>query len=107
MRLGYIPLIMLGLILLTSCEVGYEIRFSNYSTEVADSVIIGEQKIVYTGVPEMTSTDYQPIKRGHYDIAIKMKSGKRYTSNTFISGIGSGKLSLQVDAIGQVSVQAD
>jgi len=92
---------------LTSCEVGYEIRFSNYSTEVADSVIIGDQKIVYTTVPEMTSTPYQPIKRGHYDISIKMQSGKRYTSNTFISGIGSGKLSLQVDAIGQVSVQAD
>ncbi len=100
-------LVLLHVVFITACDTGYEIRFSNYSTEVADSVVIGNNTIVYTDIPEMTSSAYQPIKRGHYDIRLLMKSGKTYTSNTFISGFGTGKLSLQVDAIGQVSVQAD
>jgi hypothetical protein len=100
-------MLFFGVLFISSCDKGYEIRFSNYSTEIADSVLIGDHKIIYTKIPEMTSSDYQPIKRGHYDISILMRSGKRYYSNTFVSGFGSGKLSLQVDAIGQVSVQAD
>lgn len=107
MRMMTIVVLLIGAFLFTACDRGYEIRFSNYSTEIADSVVIGDKKIVYTKIPEMTSSEYQPIKRGNYDISILMRSGKRYYSNTFISGFGTGRLSLQVDAIGQVSVQAD
>jgi hypothetical protein len=91
-----------GLFMLTGCSKGYELRFSNYYTERIDSVSIGSA-LTFTSVSTETSTDYLPINRGQYEVRIASAGKKRFRTSIFIPGNGSGKRTVQIDGIGQVS----
>jgi hypothetical protein len=91
-------------VLTTSCDKGYQIRFRNYYTEPIDSVIIGKNKVVFTQIETQTSTEYKKISSGNYDIKIVSKSKKRFTLTTFISSKGGGNKTILIDAIQQTAV---
>jgi hypothetical protein len=100
--LRYLPALLA--VLMASCDKGYQVRFSNYYTEPMDSVVIGENKIIFTGIETATSTDLKKISKGKYNISCVSKSKARFYSSIFISRYGSGTRTIQVDGIGQVSI---
>jgi hypothetical protein len=89
--------------LVSSCDKGYTIRFSNYYIEPMDSVLIGD-KIKFTNIEKYTSTDFAKITRGNYKIVCISKSKKKFNSSIFISGKGEGKRTVQLDAANQISI---
>mgnify|MGYP006919234530 CR=1 FL=1 len=91
-------------LLLCSCSKGYDVRFVNYYTEAMDSVIIGNKTIVFTNVAPEKETDFRHLKRGQYKFTCISHSGKHFSSEFFIPGNGSGKRTIQIDAIAQLSV---
>lgn len=103
-----ITIVLLVLLLLvTSCDKGYEIRFTNYYTEPMDSVIIGNNKVVFTQIEFKQTTDYQPIKKGKYHIVCVTKTKKRFYEELVIPAKGNGKRTVQIDAIQQIVVLED
>lgn len=89
---------------LASCSKGYDVRFVNYYTETMDTVIIGKNTIVFTNIAPEKETEFKHIKRGKYPFTCVSHSGKRFSSEFFIPGNGSGKRTIQIDAIAQLSV---
>lgn len=89
---------------LASCGKGYEVRFANYYTEEMDSVIIGNNKLVITSVKPGQTTNFYKISKGHYTFTCISKSKKRFSSEFFIPSQGSGKRTIQIDGIQQISV---
>jgi len=89
---------------LASCDKGYEIRFTNYYIEPIDSVVIGSNKIVFKSIALETSTDYSQISKGNYGIQIITKTKKHFYSSIFISSKGTGKRTIQIDGIEQISI---
>lgn len=87
------------LLLLCSCDKGYEIRFSNFYLEPMDSVLIGENQVVFTNVERNTTTDFKPIKSGDYAVTCITRSKLRLSSNIQIPQKGSGSRSLQIDGL--------
>jgi hypothetical protein len=98
--------ILFSLFVLGSCSKGYEVRFTNYFIEKIDSVSMGSQA-VFTSIAFQASTDYQAVPRGQYDIKIVSISKKRFTAQVFVPGNGTGKRTIQIDGIGQVSFLED
>lgn len=96
----------LGFILLAlvSCDKGYDIRCTNYYIEPLDSVIIGDNMIVFKNVGLESSTEFSHSKRGKHLIKIVTKSKKKSYSSIWISGKGSGKRTIQIDAIEQINI---
>jgi hypothetical protein len=92
------------LIILCSCGKGYEIRFLNYYTEPIDSVEIVQAGILFQTIEPGGHTAYQKIKRGNHQIKIVSRSKKRLETSLFIPGKGSGKRSIQVDGLSQLSI---
>jgi hypothetical protein len=97
-------LISLLVILISSCDKGYEVRFSNYYIEPMDSVVIGDNKLVFTNVELQSSTEYRKINKGKYSITCISRTKKRFTSELNIPGKGSGKRTIQIDGINQISI---
>jgi hypothetical protein len=52
-------LVCLIVIFISSCDKGYEVRFSNYYIESMDSVVIGDNKLVFTDIELQSSTEYR------------------------------------------------
>jgi hypothetical protein len=98
------PILFFLLVLLGSCSKGYEIRFSNFYIEKMDSVVIGDNKVVFTNIDRETSTEYKKIARGKYSINCVAANKKRFSTEIFIPGQGTGKRTVQIDAISQVSI---
>jgi hypothetical protein len=90
-----------------SCDKGYEVRFTNYYTESMDSVIIGDNKLVFTLVEFKQTTEYRTIKKGKYQITCISKSKKKFYDEMVIPSRGSGKRTIQIDGINQISVLED
>ena len=89
---------------LFSCDKGYTVRFTNYSQYPIDSLIVGENAIVFTNIEIQTETEYKPIKKGKYQITCVTKSKSRFYSNIHIPGNGSGNRSIQIDGTNSVVV---
>jgi len=94
-------------ILFSSCDKGYEVRFTNFYTEAMDSVIIGDPKITFTNIAQETTTPYQKIIRGDHSIRMVTKSKKVFFGVVPIPGSGTGKRTIQVDGIKQISILED
>ena len=60
--------------------------------------------IVYKNIGLETSTDYFPTKKGKHTIRFITKSKKNFYSTITISGKGTGKRTIQIDGIKQVSI---
>jgi hypothetical protein len=89
---------------MVSCDKGYQLRFTNYYIEPMDSVVVGDNKVVFKGVELQASTGYEKIKKGKYAIMCVSKGKKRFYSNITIPGKGSGKRTIQIDGISQISI---
>lgn len=102
-------LIIFGFFLLiaSSCSKGYEVRFTNYYTEPMDSVIVGNDAVIFSGVKTESSTDYKKIGKGNHSVRFVTDSKKVFYSTFDVAGSGSGKKTIQVDAIQQVSILED
>jgi hypothetical protein len=98
--------IFFGLIgfLLTSCDKGYDIRFTNYYIEPMDSVIVGDNKIVFTAIELQATTGYKEIKKGKYSIECISRTKKKFYSSITIPGKGEGKRTIQIDGVNQISI---
>lgn len=92
------------LIVLCSCDKGYQVRFSNLYIEPMDSVTINNGKIIFTDVGLQTITEYKKITKGKFPVMMVSKSKKRIHSFIDVPSQGSGKLTIQVDGISQVAV---
>jgi hypothetical protein len=94
-------------VLASSCSKGYEMRFANYSTERMDSVIVGDNSLIFTNVARQSESNYEKIKRGTYDVVCISESKKRFTTSITIAKTGSGKRSLQIDGTGAINFLED
>jgi hypothetical protein len=83
------------------------VRFANYSTERMDSVIIGNDKLIFTNVERQTETGYSGIKSGNYAVVCVSESKKRYSSSISISKNGHGKRIIQIDGTGTIDILED
>ncbi len=92
------------LLFLVSCDKGYELRFRNYYIEAMDSVIIGENKLVFTNVAINNSTEFKSISKGTYGVKCISKSKKVFESQIEIPKSGSGKRTVQTDGLGTIDV---
>jgi hypothetical protein len=100
----YIPVIVLFALFATSCDKGYTVGFVNYYTEPMDSVVIGNNKLVYTAIELQATTEYFKLAKGKYTILIISKTKKKFYSSITIPKTGSGKRSIQIDAIEQINI---
>lgn len=100
-------LIALGPVIFISCDKGYQVRFINFNTERMDSVVIGDNTVVFTNVDLQSETDYLKIKKGKYKVSCITTSKKKFYSDITIPGSGSGKRSVQIDAINNFSILED
>lgn len=94
-------------VLCCSCDKGYEVRFTNYYTEPMDSVIIGENFIVFANVDLQATTAYKKLMAGKHGVRMITKSKKEIFSDFTIPSKGSGQRTLQIDAIKQVVLLED
>lgn len=90
-----------------SCSKGYELRVSNYYTAGMDSVIIGNKAVVFTNLGMETATDYRKIGKGNHTVRFVPHMQEPFYGVVSIPGSGDGRLTVQVDAIKQVSVLED
>ena len=103
----HILLVIFSVLILSSCGKGYQVRFTNYYTESMDSVIIGNNTIVFTNIDEETSSGYKKLKKGNYNIICVTKTKKRFGSTISIPKSGDGKRTIQIDAINNFSILED
>jgi len=89
---------------LISCDKGYTVRFTNYSQQPVDSLIIGDNEVVFTNIEVQNVTEYKPIKKGNYSIQCVTKSKNRYKSSFNIPSAGEGKKSIQIDGTNTIVV---
>lgn len=87
-----------------SCDKGYDVRFTNYYTEPMDSLVIGDNQIVFKDVAPENTTGFEHVTRGKHSLKFVTRSKKRFYSVMTIPSKGSGKRTVQIDAIRQIAV---
>ncbi len=91
----------------SSCGKGYEVRITNYNTELLDTVIVGKQPIIFAKVERQTTTEYKKIDSGDQFIRVITKTKKEYTSTIAVPKKGTGKRTIQIDGLNRISVLED
>jgi hypothetical protein len=94
-------------LLFSSCSKGSQVRFSNYYIEKMDSVVIGNNEIIFTNILPQTNSDYADVKKGNYSVKCITKSKKIFSTNLSISKNSAKKQSIQMDGLNQLSVLED
>ena len=79
-------------------------RFTNYYIEQMDSVVVGNNKVVFKDVLPEATTEFNNLSKGDYNIRFVSKTKKRFTSKISIPKNGTGKRTIQIDGITQVSI---
>jgi hypothetical protein len=92
---------------LFSCDKGYEARFTNYYSESMDSVVVGASGAVFAGIGIKQSSDYQHVKSGTHSVVFKTHSGLKFYGTFPVPTSGTGKYTIQVDGVRQVSILED
>ncbi|MDI1356432.1 MAG: hypothetical protein PSX36_16060 [bacterium] len=99
------PFILFGLlVILSSCDKGYEVRFTNYYIEPMDSVVVGNNAIVFKNVELQKTTDFTKLSKGTYQIRLITTTKKRFYTSLTIPKTGTGKRTIQIDAITQMAI---
>ena len=91
----FLLLLVSALFLFSSCDKGYDVRFTNLYLEPLDTVLIGD-KIVFSGIEVNQTTEYRPVASGKLPI--------KCTSEMEIPKNGSGKRTVQIDGLGTLDV---
>ncbi|MCU0360756.1 MAG: hypothetical protein MUF75_08570 [Bacteroidia bacterium] len=89
----------LVLLIFSSCDKGYNLRFINYYLEPMDSVVVGANVLVFKNVETQSSSDFLEIKKGTYGVTCITKTKKKFTTEITIPSKGSGQRSLQIDGL--------
>lgn len=100
----YPAITLLLLLILVSCGKGYELRFANLYNEPMDSVVVGNNKLVFTDIQLQSTTAFESITKGKYSITCISQSKKKFYTSISIPGTGSGKRTVQLDGIEQFSI---
>jgi hypothetical protein len=100
----FYSLVFFTTLTLVSCDKGYDVRLTNYYIETLDSVIIGDRQLVFTNILPETTTDFRHITRGQHSVVFYTKTKGKFYYSFFISSKGTGKRTIQVDAIRQINV---
>jgi len=103
MKNFYLP-ILLTLLLLSSCDKGYEARFVNYYNERMDSVIVGASGAIFTNVDFKQTTTYLPVKQGKHALEFITASKRRFRGLFTVPANGTGRYTIQIDGIQQISI---
>src|SRR4051812_42644650 len=93
-----------ALVFLTSCDKGYQVRFANYYVESMDSVVVGNNKLVFKNIARNSTTEYQSISKGKYVVTCISQAKKKFITSLDIPSSGTGKRTVQIDGISQFSV---
>lgn len=72
-----------------------------------DSVIVGNNTLVFTNIERMDQSNYSRIKKGDYAVTCITGSKKRYNTRITIPGNNSGRRSIQIDGTGAISILED
>ncbi len=99
MPFKYHIVFLFALVLMSSCDKGYDLRFTNYYLEPMDSVIVGSDVLVFTNIETQSASAYLPIKKGTYGVTCISKSKKKFSTEIVIPSKGSGQRSLQIDGL--------
>lgn len=101
-----IPLITGVIFTLFSClKEKHTIRFKNdYAVTIINA---GAGSARFGSVSVNTSSDYQSINTGNFTIYGSTSTGQLITGSGNISGKGSHKWTLTIDAAGQVGISED
>ncbi len=91
-------------VIFSSCSKGYEVRVTNFNNETLDSVVIGNNTIVFTQVAKQATTEFRKIKAGTYAIKFITKAKNEYSSLISIPKKDGGKRTIQIDGINSVSI---
>lgn len=91
-------------IIFSSCSKGYEVRVSNYNNETLDSVVIGNNTLVFTQVEKQATTEFRKIKAGTYNITFITKTKNEYGSSITIPSKHDGKRTIQIDGVNAISI---
>ena len=103
----FITVIITSCFIFSSCGKGYEVRFTNYNTEILDTVIIGSSEIIFPQIDRQATTEYKAIKSGDKNIKCITKTKKVYTSKISIPTKGTGKRTIQIDGLNRISILED
>lgn len=91
----------------SSCGKGYEVRFTNYNTELLDTVIVGSNEIIFPKIDRQSTTEYKTVKAGDKYIRCITKTKKVYSSKITIPTRGTGKRTIQIDGLNSISILED
>ena len=94
-------------IFFSSCGKGYEVRVTNYNTELLDTVIVGKDIVIFTKVERQSTTEYRKVTSGDQSIRVITKTKKEYTSTISVPKKGTGKRTIQIDGLNRISVLED
>lgn len=95
------------LAIFSACEKGYEARVVNYYNESMDTVVVGESGALFTNVTLKQVTSYLPVKQGKHRLQFITHSKKRIYGNFEVPSTGSGRYTIQIDGIQQISILED
>ena len=96
-------LFVLGLFLLSSCDKGYDVRFTNLYLEPLDTVLIGD-KLIFSNIEVNQSTEYRAVSSGKLPIKCISKTKKSFSSEIEVPKNGSGKRTVQIDGLGTIDI---
>ena len=103
----FITVLSLVCIIFSSCGKGYETRVTNYDNEPLDTVIIGNGVIIFTQIEREATTEYRKITSGDQSIKFITKTKKVYNATISIPKKGTGKRTIQIDGLNNVSILED
>lgn len=69
-----------------------------------DSVVIGNNQVVFTNIGLEQTTELRKISRGKHFFTLTTKTKKKFYSSFFVPSKGSGNRTIQIDAIKQIFV---
>lgn len=95
---------VLFLVALTSCDRGYQLRVANYYTEDMDSVVVGNNTLVFKKIPSLATSGFEDIKKGTYNVVFITSKKNKFYSKITIPNHGTGKRTLEIDAIEQIQL---
>lgn len=92
------------MIFMSSCDKGYEVRVTNYYIEPMDSVVVGENDLVFKNVGLQMTSDFEKLSKGQYSVTFITNKKKKFYSSISIPNSGTGKRTIQIDAIVQIAI---
>jgi hypothetical protein len=69
-----------------------------------DSVVVGQNKLIFQNIAQETKTGFNTITKGNYTIRCISKTKKVFYSTITIPKSGTGSRTIQIDGVNQISI---